>query len=377
MGFFAEFPAGVRIVGSIGRDNGLEPVHRQVIDAERAPADAAHHRQRLLACLAITQGEAQKKKSFGGQIRLSRILGGDGHSSCLVLILLLRKTETALRSARLYGQRRSLAFSGQYCQMFDIATETVVLLGFAAFFAGFMDAIAGGGGLVTVPALLLAGLSPVESLATNKLQSIFGTASAVAAYARKGHVDIKAQLPWACLAFIAGVCGAFLANVIPGQMLEAALPPLLIGVAIFFALKPRVDDLDRARRISPLLFGLTVVPIIAFYDGAFGPGTGSFFMLSFVVLAGFGVLKATAHTKVLNFASNIGSFVAFVFVGVMHWKIGLVMGVAQFAGARLGAALAMRKGAAIIKPLLITVCIALAIRLLTQEDNALLAYLGF
>lgn len=261
--------------------------------------------------------------------------------------------------------------------MFDIAAETILLLGFAAFFAGFMDAIAGGGGLVTVPALLLAGFGPVESIATNKLQSVFGTASSVIAYSRKGHVDLKAQLPWACLSFLAGVCGAFLANIIPGQVLEAALPLLLIGVAVFFALKPRVDDLDRARRISPLLFGITVVPIIGFYDGTFGPGAGSFFMLSFVTLAGFGVLKATAHTKLLNFASNFGGFVAFAFAGVVYWKIGLIMGVAQFAGARLGAALAMKKGAAVIKPLLVTVCIALAIRLLTQEDNALLAYLGF
>ncbi|WP_274424299.1 TSUP family transporter [Chelativorans sp. YIM 93263] len=261
--------------------------------------------------------------------------------------------------------------------MFDIAVETALLLALAAFFAGFMDAIAGGGGLVTVPALLLAGFGPVESIATNKLQSIFGTASSVIAYSAKGHVDLKAQIPWACLSFIAGVGGALMASFLPGEFLEAILPVLLIGVAIFFAVRPRVDDIDRARRISPFLFGIAIVPVIGFYDGAFGPGAGSFFMLAFVALAGFGILKATAHTKLLNFASNFGGFVAFAFLGVVYWKIGLLMGVAQFAGARLGAALAMKKGAAVIKPLLIVVCLALALRLLTQEDNPLLTFLGF
>jgi uncharacterized protein len=260
--------------------------------------------------------------------------------------------------------------------MFDIAAETVLLLGFAAFFAGFMDAIAGGGGLVTVPALLLAGMSPVEALGTNKLQSLFGSGSSAAAFAAKGHVDLKAQLPWAAVSFIASIGGALLATVLPGELLEAALPVLLIAIALYFAFKPRVDDIDRARRISPLAFGLTIVPVVGFYDGAFGPGTGSFFMLSFVALAGFGVLKATAHTKLLNFASNLGAFAAFAVVGAVAWKIGLVMGVAQFFGARLGAALAMKKGAAIIKPLLITVCIALAIKLLTDDGNPLVAFLS-
>src|SRR5690606_38206296 len=113
----------------------------------------------------------------------------------------------------------------------------------------------------------------------------------------------------------------------------------------------------------------TIVPLIGFYDGAFGPGTGSFFMLAFVSLAGYGVLKATAHTKTLNFASNVGSFLTFAFVGAIHWKIGLIMGVAQFAGARLGAMFAMKKGATLIKPLLVVVCILLAVRLLLNPEN--------
>lgn len=261
--------------------------------------------------------------------------------------------------------------------MFDLALETVLLLAVAAFLAGFVDSIAGGGGMITVPALLLAGLSPVESLATNKLQGLFGAASATFSYASKGHVDLRRQLPSAALSCVGAALGALLATVLPGEWLELVLPFMLIGIALYFAFKPNMDDVDRHQRMTPFLFGLLVVPVIGFYDGVFGPGTGSFFMLAFVTLAGYGVLKATAHTKLLNFASNLGAFAVFALAGAMVWKIGLLMGVAQIFGARLGAAQAMKNGARLIKPLLVVVCVALAIRLLWSADNPLRMLLGF
>jgi uncharacterized membrane protein YfcA len=260
--------------------------------------------------------------------------------------------------------------------MFDLATETVLLLAAAAFVAGFIDSIAGGGGLVTVPALLLAGMSPVQALATNKLQGLFGAASATISYAQKGHVDLRRQLPAAALACLGGVLGAALATVLPGEWLRAVMPFLLIAIAIFFAFKPNMDDMDRAERMTPFLFGLTAVPLIGFYDGVFGPGTGSFYMLAFVTLAGYGVLKATAHTKLLNFASNLGGFLFFAFAGAIVWKIGLLMGACQFIGARIGAVLAMRNGAKLIKPLLVLVCVAMAIRLLSAADSPVRAWFG-
>jgi uncharacterized membrane protein YfcA len=260
--------------------------------------------------------------------------------------------------------------------MFEIATETALLLGLAAFVAGFIDSIAGGGGLISVPALLLAGLSPVEALGTNKWQSLWGSGSATLAYASEGHVDLKAQLPSAALSALGGAIGAWLATKVPGQWMQALLPVLLVAIALYFAFKPNMDDVDRAQRISPFLFGVTVVPAIGLYDGIFGPGTGSFFMLSFVALLGFGVLKATAHTKLLNFASNIGSFAVFVVAGAIVWKVGLLMGVAQFLGARLGATVAMRVGARLIKPLLVLACVALAIRLMLDPANPLRTMVG-
>jgi uncharacterized membrane protein YfcA len=260
--------------------------------------------------------------------------------------------------------------------LFDLATETIVLLALAAFAAGFIDSIAGGGGLVTVPVLLIAGLLPVEALATNKLQGLFGAGSATIAYAQKGHVDLREQVWAAGLAFAGGVAGAALATILPSDWLRAGMPVLLIAIALYFALKPDMGDVDRARRLTPFVFGVTVVPLIGFYDGLFGPGTGSFFMLAFVALAGYGVLKATAHTKLLNFASNVGGFTVFALAGAVWWKVGLTMGACQFVGARLGSALAMRIGARLIKPLLILVSVAMALRLLSAPDHPLRTLIG-
>jgi uncharacterized protein len=240
----------------------------------------------------------------------------------------------------------------------------IALLILAAFVAGFIDAIAGGGGLITVPVLILAGLPPVVALGTNKLQSIFGSASATIAYAAKGHIDIRAQIVPFVIAALGAAIGAYVATRVSSEALRNILPYLMITIALYFLFKPNISDQDRISRLSPLIFGATIIPAIGFYDGIFGPGTGSFFMLAFVSLLGFGLLKATAHTKWLNFASNFGAFIVFALSGVIDWKIGLMMGLAQFFGARAGAAHAMKNGAKIIKPLLVTVCIVLAAKLI-------------
>jgi uncharacterized protein len=260
--------------------------------------------------------------------------------------------------------------------LFDLPTEIALLLAVAAFVAGLIDSIAGGGGLITIPALLLAGFPPVDALGTNKLQGLFGSGSATITYAAKGQVDLRKQAPMAVLALIGGAAGAMLASFLPGDWLRIALPFTLVAIALYFALKPNMNDVDRAERMSPFLFGVTLAPAIGFYDGLFGPGTGSFFMLAFVSLAGYGMLKATAHTKLLNFASNIGGFAAFALVGAVTWKIGLMMGVAQFIGARIGAGLAIRIGARLIKPLLVITCIALAVKLLADPNHPLRMIIG-
>jgi uncharacterized membrane protein YfcA len=134
---------------------------------------------------------------------------------------------------------------------------------------------------------------------------------------------------------------------------------------------------ERQQRVSPRVFAMSFVPVLGFYDGMFGPGTGSFLMLGFVALAGFGVLKATAHTKFLNFGSNIGGFAVFLATGAVLWKVGLVMAAGQIIGARLGSRFAMRQGARVIKPLLVTVSVLLAVRLLADPAHPLRQWAGF
>jgi uncharacterized membrane protein YfcA len=250
--------------------------------------------------------------------------------------------------------------------MFEVATHIAVFLILAAFVAGFVDSIAGGGGLIAMPALLLAGANPLEALATNKLQGSFGAGTAAFAYARAGHVQFSDQMGMAAISALGAAAGAMVAHLMPAEALRIIMPVILVAVAAFFALKPGLTDQDRVQRLKPAAFAFTAVPLIGAYDGFFGPGTGSFFMLAFVLLAGFGVLRATAHTKLLNFASNIGSLVVFIPSGATWWAVGLGMGMAQILGASLGARLAMRIGARLIKPLLVTTSTAIALRLLWQ-----------
>lgn len=248
--------------------------------------------------------------------------------------------------------------------MLEVSLDLALMLIVAGFAAGFIDSIAGGGGLITVPALMLAGVPPAQALATNKVQGVFGAATAAASYAASGLVDLRRQWGSALIAFAAGAAGAALVSRLPVQALNYLLPAILLAIAAFFALKPGLNDIDRARRMAPAVFAATVVPLIGFYDGLVGPGTGAFFMLSFVMLGGYGILKATAHTKLLNFASNLGGLAAFAVVGQPLWFIGLAMGVAQMAGAWLGSRLAVRIGARVIKPLLVVTSTALALRLI-------------
>lgn len=247
---------------------------------------------------------------------------------------------------------------------FEVAADILVFLMLAAFVAGFIDSIAGGGGLITVPALMIAGVPPVAALATNKVQGLFGAGMAAITYARAGHVDLRRQLVPALISFTGAVLGAVCATYLPVELIKLGLPILLIAVALFFALKPGLDDVDKVQRMSPVFFMVTFVPVIGFYDGILGPGTGAFFMLGFVAMAGYGILKATAHTKLLNFASNVGGMVAFAIVAKPLWVTGLAMGAAQMAGAYVGSKLAMRVGARVIKPVLVVSASAMALKLI-------------
>ena len=246
----------------------------------------------------------------------------------------------------------------------DLSTLAALIA--AAFAAGFVDSIAGGGGLITLPALLVAGVPPVEAVGTNKLQSTFGTAMASYRYWRAGLVDTK-DLALNIVATLAGAAlGASALRWIDPALLARLIPLFMVAIALYFAFGPKASDVDRVARFSPRAFAWGVAAPIGFYDGMLGPGTGSFFALGFVTLAGLGLLKATANTKVLNFASNVSGLLVLALSGHVIASIGLPMAVGQTLGAYVGSRTAISHGAAVIRPLIVVVSLAIALRLLLK-----------
>lgn len=248
--------------------------------------------------------------------------------------------------------------------MAPIEPGSAALLIATALLAGFIDSIAGGGGLLTLPALALAGLDPITAVATNKLQGSFGSGSATFAYARAGHLKVRTIWPLMAASGLGAVVGALLLSHVPVGAVHRLLPAALVAVAFYFAFSPALADQDAHQRVSRTAFMLFFAPAIGCYDGVFGPGTGSFLMLGFVELLGYAVVRAAAHTRAVNFASNVAALAVFSLSGHILWPIGLAMGLAQFIGARLGARTAMQNGVRLIRPLLVTMCVAMAARLI-------------
>ena len=185
-----------------------------------------------------------------------------------------------------------------------------------AVLTGFIDAVAGGGGLIMLPALLFAGASPIQALATNKLQSVFGTAVATRNYARAGLVNWRDHKLAMLLVFIGATIGVLLVQTVDAVVLSLIIPLLLISVAIYVLVSPRMTDEDAHQRLSERGYA-PVGGLVGLYDGFFGPGTGSFFTTSLVALRGFGLTRATAVTKLLNFTSNVASVLFFALGGKM------------------------------------------------------------
>jgi hypothetical protein len=249
-----------------------------------------------------------------------------------------------------------------------IDATLLALLGAVAAIAACLDAIAGGGGLITVPALLLTGLDPLMALGTNKASGTVGSLSSTIAYAKKGYVDWREALPTGFASGAGAFAGAACARLAPKSVLEAAIPLVLIAVAMFFAFY-RIAPEQRDPRIGKALFATTAGAGIGFYDGLFGPGTGSFFLLAFLTLRGLTILPATGCAKVGNAASNLSSLAYFIYAGAIVWPIALSMAVGSYIGAQAGARLAIRFGAKAIRPLIVAVCLAMATKLLLNPAN--------
>lgn len=241
---------------------------------------------------------------------------------------------------------------------------TLTALGLVGVAAGFVDAIAGGGGLIAVPALLTAGLPPVAAFATNKMQSAIGTTIAAATYWRRGFVDLGTIWLAVIATFGGSFAGAAAVKQIDTTLLSYIVPVALICIAIYFTFAPRLTDADSRARLDFRAFVPVMGVVVGFYDGILGPGTGSFLTLGFIALFGLGVTKAAANTKFLNLASNVGALALFIPAGDVVWPIAMVMAVGQIVGGYLGALTGIRFGARLIKPLVVMISIALAVRLL-------------
>ncbi|MFF5258778.1 sulfite exporter TauE/SafE family protein [Actinomadura viridis] len=245
--------------------------------------------------------------------------------------------------------------------------ELVLLLA-AALGAGWVDAVVGGGGLIQLPALMLLnpGAPVASALATNKLASIAGTSSAAVAYLRKAKPDLPVALPGAGLAVAFSAAGALCATAISSDVLKPVIMVVLLTVAAVVVLRP---DLGRAPalvlRTRRRTAAAVLVPgvVIAFYDGLVGPGTGTFLVITFTALLGTDFVNASANSKIINTATNLGALVVFAAQGQVLWALGLAMAVCNIVGAQLGARMAINRGAGFVRAVLLCVVAALVLKL--------------
>lgn len=231
------------------------------------------------------------------------------------------------------------------------------------FFAGFVDSIAGGGGLISLPALLALGIPPQAALGTNKLQGSFGTLSATWNYIRKKKVSLRKSVTGIVFTFLGAAMGAFAIQHMKGDNLKHLIPFLLIGVFFYTLFTKNLDREDR-KALMPetpffILFGLC----LGFYDGFFGPGTGSFWTAAFMLVLGYGMTQASGYTRVMNFVSNVVALGLFIAGGNVIFSVGLTMAMGQVIGARAGSGLAIKNGAAFIRPVFMTVVFLTILRL--------------
>ncbi|TIC86289.1 sulfite exporter TauE/SafE family protein [Nocardioides sp. GY 10113] len=251
--------------------------------------------------------------------------------------------------------------------MSDPSVTVVLLLGLAALFAGFVDAVVGGGGLVQLPALLLGlpGASPVQVLATNKIASVCGTAASSATYYRRIRPDPATFVPLMVCALAGSFVGAIAASHLPREAFEPIVLVALVVVGGYVLVRPELGERTALRfsghrhRIAAMAVGFG----IGVYDGILGPGTGSFFVIALVGLLGYDFLQASAKAKLANLATNVGALLLFIPTGAVLWKIGLLMGACNMVGGYLGARTAVARGAGFVRVFFIVVVSAFIVRI--------------
>jgi uncharacterized protein len=258
----------------------------------------------------------------------------------------------------------------------DPSLWTFVLLALAGLLAGWVDAVVGGGGLIQLPALVvgLPGASPVQILATNKLGSVMGTTASSLTYYRRISPDPRTFGPLMVLAFAGSLGGALVASKIPKAAFDPIVLLVLVLVGGYVLFKPSLGDVTALRwsghrhTIAAMVAGA----VIGFYDGALGPGTGSFFVFTLVGLLGYSFLQASAKARMANWATNVAALCVFVPQGAVLWKVGLVMGACNLLGGYIGARTAVAKGATFVRVIFIVVVSAFILKIGTDVLGGLL-----
>lgn len=249
----------------------------------------------------------------------------------------------------------------------EFSVELLLLLFFVAICAGFLDTLAGGGGLITIPALVLSGVPPLAALGTNKLQACVGVATSSFLLFSRGKLDWLALRGLMLTAFIGSVVGTVIVQFVDTAVLEFVIPCVLAIIAVYFICSPYLKLETGAPRLGDAAYKNAVIPVIGAYDGMFGPGTGSFFALAGVSLRGMELIKATAMAKPLNFSTNLASLLVFLIAGQVIWVAGLIMMIGQALGAWVGAHYLFKVNPIILRIVIVTVCLLMLARYVYQR----------
>ena len=244
----------------------------------------------------------------------------------------------------------------------NFSVELLALLLVVSMIAGLIDTLAGGGGLITLPVLILAGFSPISALATNKLQGSMGTATATLLLLRNKRMAWSAIKPTIVYAFIGSAIGTIAVQFIDTKVLSLVVPIALTFIAIYFLVSPMPKEQQGKAMLSDTQYKTTVIPAIGFYDGLFGPGTGSFFSLAGVACKGYGLVYATALAKPLNLSTNVASLIVFIAAGQVVWIAGLMMMFGQMLGAWIGSHFLFKINPSYLRMVVVVMCIGMLIK---------------
>lgn len=248
--------------------------------------------------------------------------------------------------------------------LLGLGFDIIIFLIVGSAFAGFVDAISGGGGLISVPVLLMAGFSPAQAVSANKLQGAVGAIASVHYYSSKGVLEKDKLIVLLPPALIGGALGTFLLHWLGNEVMSKVIPVMLILSAVYFFFSKSIREEDVLPKIPISIFAATIIPLIALYDGFFGPGAGTFYLLGLVSLLGMNAVKGMAYSRTLNLASNLISLIIFIYLGKMAWLAGIMMAIGETIGVYLGSHFVYKKGAKLVKPLIVIVCILMSIKLI-------------